>query len=420
MKRFLFKYKKLVLGFFLVAVLALILAAPALAQDDDEEVTPVKFNPQVTIPGSIFKSGGSVLLENNTAPIAKYISAIYNYGVSIVGILASLMLMIGGIIWLTAAGSSSKIEQAKEFIFSSLTGMALLLVAVILLRTINPALVEFRNPTLTTIDKVDPCCNSLRGPTFEVTVTQTPERLIYNCAPPKELDGDDAEVEKCTGKSKCQISPESTETAPKYGCVDPDRYTCCEYESDIGDDEESLFSCMSVESAKGETCPTPAEKGMGMVTYSSNRQIEKYYCQTGVIVGLKVNGCKVDCNGKDKGELCNGLSDGGRCYGTDDLLTCRFGGARKSLGDICGNTDATTRCMPGGYSVWSGDLFEGHCDDSRCLDHDNTVTSGEECDADGETELACCYFAPDEGYLSSCSEKDIYKKWYPKETGTAN
>lgn len=105
---------------------------------------PVIFTPQVTIPGSEFQQNVDLNLDNSTAPIAKYIKAIYNYGVGIVGIMAALMLMIGGIIWLTAAGSSSKVEQAKSIISSSLIGMVLVLTAFMLLKTINPELVSFK------------------------------------------------------------------------------------------------------------------------------------------------------------------------------------------------------------------------------------------------------------------------------------
>ncbi|PIT94902.1 hypothetical protein COT98_01735 [Candidatus Falkowbacteria bacterium CG10_big_fil_rev_8_21_14_0_10_39_9] len=115
---------------------------------------PITFTPQVTIPGSKFIANASTTLDNSTAPIAKYISAFYNYGVGIIGILAAMMLMIGGIIWLTAAGSSTKIEQAKSFIGSSLTGMALVLTAFILLKTINPDLVIFKIITVKNLAEI--------------------------------------------------------------------------------------------------------------------------------------------------------------------------------------------------------------------------------------------------------------------------
>ena len=165
MSRFLSLNKKIILGLlfgFIVFTsfkLPAVLAEPKV--DFKEETTinsePIIFEPQVTIPGSEFKQDAKLKLEASTAPIAKYISAIYNYGVGIVGILAAMMLMIGGIIWLTAAGSSTKVEQAKSFIGSSLTGMALVLTAYILLNAINPDLVNFRVTTVTQLEELK-CC----------------------------------------------------------------------------------------------------------------------------------------------------------------------------------------------------------------------------------------------------------------------
>jgi len=40
----------------------------------------------------------------------------------IIGILAALALMIGGVIWLIAAGNASRISEAKAWIGASLTG----------------------------------------------------------------------------------------------------------------------------------------------------------------------------------------------------------------------------------------------------------------------------------------------------------
>jgi len=84
------------------------------------------------VPGSQYQQGASVTIESNLNSIARYIKAIYNYGLGIVGILAAIMMMIGGIIWLTAEGSPEKISQAKSFIGSSLIGLFLLLTAYML------------------------------------------------------------------------------------------------------------------------------------------------------------------------------------------------------------------------------------------------------------------------------------------------
>ncbi|MFA4834077.1 MAG: pilin [Patescibacteria group bacterium] len=77
--------------------------------------------------------------------IGEYIAGIYNYAIGIVGILAAMVLMFGGVIWLTAGGSSEKVKEAKAWIGASLTGLILALTSYMILYQINPDLVKF-NP----------------------------------------------------------------------------------------------------------------------------------------------------------------------------------------------------------------------------------------------------------------------------------
>ena len=102
------------------------------------------FTPSITIPGSEFQKGVDVTLTNDTAPIGKYIRAIYNYGVAVVGLLAAVVLMIAGVIWLTAAGNETRISEAKSWIEGSLTGLVLVLTSYIIFKTINPDLINFK------------------------------------------------------------------------------------------------------------------------------------------------------------------------------------------------------------------------------------------------------------------------------------
>ena len=212
MNRFLRLNKKLVWGLLLIFFLAVAIGTisrPAYGYIDDADKKPalnsepVEFTPQVTIPGSSFQAGVTSPLEASTGPIARYISAIYNYGVGIVGILAALMLMIGGIIWLTAAGSSSKIEQAKSFIGSSLTGMALVLTAYILLNTINPDLVNLRTTTVTQLEELK-CCQ-LSG----AAVMTYPKECQKNNGQTKSLDYLVSADQKTCVKGGCCITSET-------------------------------------------------------------------------------------------------------------------------------------------------------------------------------------------------------------------
>src|SRR3989344_8157061 len=74
--------------------------------------------------------------------IGQYVSALYQYSVGIAAILAMVMIMVGGFLWLTSAGSPDRVGKAKEFITSAIMGLALALFSFVILYTINPRLVN--------------------------------------------------------------------------------------------------------------------------------------------------------------------------------------------------------------------------------------------------------------------------------------
>ncbi len=72
--------------------------------------------------------------------IAEYIGAIFEYSMLAIAILAVIVMMIGGVIWLTAGANSSRISQAKDFIKNGLLGTVLALCSYMALFLINPDL----------------------------------------------------------------------------------------------------------------------------------------------------------------------------------------------------------------------------------------------------------------------------------------
>ncbi|MDP2944700.1 MAG: hypothetical protein Q8N57_04025 [bacterium] len=83
--------------------------------------------------------------------LGQYIIAIYNYGLSVAGILAAIVLMAGGVLWLISGGDASKVTQAKELIVGSVVGLIILASSYIILTQINPDLVKFKAISIGTI-----------------------------------------------------------------------------------------------------------------------------------------------------------------------------------------------------------------------------------------------------------------------------
>ncbi len=94
-------------------------------------------------------SGGSCYIPW----LAQYISGIQKYALGIIGIIAVIVLMIGGILWLTAAGNQSQIGQAKKMIASSLVGVFLLFGSYLILSLINQNMVNLKGINLEYIDR---------------------------------------------------------------------------------------------------------------------------------------------------------------------------------------------------------------------------------------------------------------------------
>lgn len=77
------------------------------------------------------------------------ILGIYNFGIWTVGIAAFFMLIIGGFMYMTSAGNTSRAGNAKGVIWDALLGIAVALLAYLVLYVINPDLTKIRLDMIT-------------------------------------------------------------------------------------------------------------------------------------------------------------------------------------------------------------------------------------------------------------------------------
>ncbi len=114
------------------------------------ESTAITFTPEIPIPG-IF----SGLTNITSTSIGTYIRAIFIFFIWSVGILATVMVIYGGIKWVAAAGNPGRINDARDVINNAIIGVLIALSSVVLLNTINPNLVNFKGiSTGSTIEKI--------------------------------------------------------------------------------------------------------------------------------------------------------------------------------------------------------------------------------------------------------------------------
>jgi len=113
---------------------------------DTPTPTPTGYEPLVKIPG----------VPDGVVDISKYIIGIYDFLLSIVGIVAVAMLIIGGMKYITAAGSGGAVSSAKETIKDALLGLVLALLSAVIVSTINPDVLYLRQPgAALTKDNID-------------------------------------------------------------------------------------------------------------------------------------------------------------------------------------------------------------------------------------------------------------------------
>lgn len=110
------------------------------------------FTPEVPLPG-VFEGEQ----DADDTLLSRYIRAIFIYFIWTVGILATVMVIYGGLRWVSAAGNPAQIKEARDIIDNAIIGVIIGLVSVVLLNIINPKLTTLELPTLSSIKEESLC-----------------------------------------------------------------------------------------------------------------------------------------------------------------------------------------------------------------------------------------------------------------------
>lgn len=87
---------------------------------------------------------------DTSSPVG-WVNSIYRYGVMAISLFAAAGIVYGGIRYLTSAGNPEAITSAKNAIFSAISGLVLMLLSHMILRTLDPRLVKLQLTTGPTI-----------------------------------------------------------------------------------------------------------------------------------------------------------------------------------------------------------------------------------------------------------------------------
>ncbi|HTK04794.1 MAG TPA: pilin [Candidatus Eisenbacteria bacterium] len=86
--------------------------------------------------------------------IAQYMRGLYTYAISVAGILAGVMFVIGGFYYLTAGGDASRVQKGRQRIADAIVGLFLAFGAYAILFTINPNMTIYEPLRIKTLKRV--------------------------------------------------------------------------------------------------------------------------------------------------------------------------------------------------------------------------------------------------------------------------
>ncbi len=87
-------------------------------------------------------------LDDEEQTPAQFVENFYLYALGISGTLAVVMIVFGGVKYVTSAGNVSARTDALDIIKSAVWGIVLLGGAYLILNTINPQLTQLKDPTM--------------------------------------------------------------------------------------------------------------------------------------------------------------------------------------------------------------------------------------------------------------------------------
>lgn len=231
---------------------------PALAQDLREDGSAIIYT-EIVVPtsGQDTTSFSSLdkrveyFSEGKVEDLAQYISIVYNFLISIVGLVASVAMIVGGFQYLTAGGDASKIGAAKTRMTNAFMGMILALGAFTILRTINPDLLTMKSLNTTTVStelSFFPWCEDL----IKVGKTITPLKGT-GCGGLGEFDAAAGKKDLCAYIGNCRIGTGTIKTV--FGNTGTRVSTCMQAPGlDIKKVQEKLAADPNTQFAHCVTC----------------------------------------------------------------------------------------------------------------------------------------------------------------------
>ncbi len=113
---------KTLLTLLTAMILAMTVVAPTFAVDESLGLV------ELTGDGTSVENPENALQLGQTS-LQETIASLINTFIGLLGIVAVIIILIGGFQWMTAAGDTEKIDGAKQMIYAGVAGLAVILAA---------------------------------------------------------------------------------------------------------------------------------------------------------------------------------------------------------------------------------------------------------------------------------------------------
>jgi hypothetical protein len=221
---------------------------------------PSSYTPIVSIPGI---DGGSLSTE-------EYLRALYYLAITVAALLAVYKIMMGGIKWMFSGIATQK-EEAKKDIWGAIVGLLIVLVAVVVLQTININLTTLNvlgnAPSLNTIlggkAPISPAMDNnanypITGPTscpdtHELVIDSSGSMVVRSCRL------------KTSPGANFPVNPGETIATQRfqYVCMNPSN---CVLPGDSGFSKDGAYT--QCDALSGQLDDDPSRIGWGICTYT--------------------------------------------------------------------------------------------------------------------------------------------------------
>lgn len=165
--------------------------------------------------------------ETTAVPIPEYVKYIFNFAIAICGLIGFGVLIFGGVRYLTSAGNSEKLKEAKKQVKSALLGILILLFSYLILITINPQLTIFQFK----IEPTPPSPPLLSEPSISISKADLLGRIRKLAEETKEplepIKKTAEKIKSLTGNCNCNTTRPLCLCKNYYGACSPDDVNPC-------------------------------------------------------------------------------------------------------------------------------------------------------------------------------------------------